>query len=172
MEKGCITISQKEGSRLIGYVTGPALHNQLGLSTQIPNTITIACNGGRQKKELKSIRIKKIISRAPIEEKNIKLMQYLDVLKDIKKISDANINTSLKRMKRLISELTSDEKKRLIDLAASYYTAQARVLTGMLLSDLNVSIPRKLIESLNPTTTYKLNLDESIWPTAKKWNIK
>ena len=60
-------------------------------------------------------------------------MQYLDVLKDIKKISDANINASLKRMKRLISELTSDEKKRLIDLAVSYYTAQARALTGMLL---------------------------------------
>lgn len=80
------TMLYKNG-RLTGYVTSPSLYNQLGLTTQIPNTITIACNGGRQKKEFKTIRIKKIISRIPIEEKNIKLMQYLDALKDIKKIN-------------------------------------------------------------------------------------
>lgn len=165
------SILYKNG-RLIGYVTGPLLYNQLGLTTQVPRTITIACNGGRQEKEFNTIRIKKRITRIPIEGKNIKLIQYLDVLKDIKKIPDSDINLSLKRMRRFISELSCTEQKCLVDLATDYYSAQVRALSAMLLSDLNMSVPRNLIKSLNPITTYKLNLDQSIWPKAKNWNIK
>ena len=36
--------------RLRGYVTGPALYNRLGLTTQIPKTVTIALNGAGRKK--------------------------------------------------------------------------------------------------------------------------
>lgn len=161
----------KDG-RLRGYVTGLSLYNQLGLTTQIPRTITIAYNGGRQEKEFGTIRIKTVVTRIPIQEKDVKLLQYLDALKDIKKIMDSDLNLSLKIMRKYISELSEREQGRLLKLAISYYSPQVRALVGLLLSSLKLSVPGSLSRSLNPTTIYKLKLDESQWPMAREWNIR
>ena len=159
-------------NRLFAYITGPSLYHQLGLTTQIPQTITIACNGGRQKKVCLTMRVNFISTRIPIEENKIKLMQYLDALKDIKKIPDSDINVSLKKLRRYISLLSSSEQKCLVQLATTYYTAQVRALTCMLLSSLDRLVPSDLAQSLNPMTTYSLGLNQAVWPMAKKWNIQ
>ncbi len=106
----------KEG-RLRGYVTGLALYNQLGLTTQVPRTITVAINGGRQEKDFGTIRLKTVVARMPVEEKSVKLLQYLDVLKDIKNIPDTTINQSLTMMRQYISALSEREQRRLVSLA-------------------------------------------------------
>jgi len=161
-----------KNDRLVGYVTGPSLYNKFRLTTQIPNTITIACLGSFQKQQFNSIRIKKVTTRIPIDEENIEIIQYLDVLKEIKKIPDSNINLSLKRMQRLILKLSKSKQKSLIDFAVNYYPAQVKALVGLILSSANLPTPRILTTSLNPITTYKLNLDQSVWPKANEWNIK
>jgi hypothetical protein len=160
-----------KNGHLRGYVTGLALYNQLGLTTQLPRTITIAYNGGRQQKEFGTIRIKTLVSHIPIQEKNVKLMQYLDVLKDIKNIPDSDINQSLKLMGRYILQLSNSEQVRLIRLANTYYRPQVRALVGLLFASLKLPLPGSLAASLNPTTTYKLNLAKEQWPMAKAWNI-
>lgn len=165
------SILYKNG-RLRGYVTGISLYNQLGLTTQIPRTITVAFNGGRQEKEFGTIRIKTVVTRIPIREKDVKLLQYLDVLKDIKSIPDADINLSLKIMRRKFSEISGREQSRLVSLVQDYYSPQARALLGLLFSSLNLSLPNSLKLSLNPTTVYKLKLDQSEWPMANEWNIR
>jgi len=165
------SILYKNG-RLRGYVTGISLYNQLGLTTQMPRTISVAINGGRQEKEFGTIRIKTIITRIPIEEKDVTLLQYLDALKDIKKILDSDVNLSLKIMRGYISKLSVNEQKRLLKLALTYYSPQVRALVGLLFSGLGLSLPRSLMLSLNPTTTYKLKLKQSNWPMAKEWNIQ
>ncbi len=161
-----------KNGRLRGYITGLSLYNKLGLTTQVPRTITVACNGGRQEKEFGTIRIKTVVTRIPIEEKDVKLLQYLDVLKDIKKISDSDVNLSLKIMSGYMSKLSAREQKRLLKLAMSYYSPQVKALVGLLFSSLKLSLPGSLALSLNPTTIYKLKLDESNWPMAKEWNIQ
>jgi len=161
-----------KNGRLRGYVTGLSLYNQLGLTTQMPRTITVSYNGGRQEKEFGTIRIKTVVTRIPIQEKDVKLLQYLDALKDIKKIMDSDINLSLKIIRKYISELSEREQRRLLKLAQSYYSPQVRALVGLLFTDLKLSIPSSLFRSLNPTTIYKLKLDESKWPMTKEWNIR
>jgi hypothetical protein len=161
-----------KNGRLRGYVTGLSLYNQLGLTTQIPRTITVSYNGGRQEKEFGTIRIKTVVTRIPIQEKDVKLLQYLDALKDIKKILDSDINLSLKIIQKYISELSEREQGRLLKLAQSYYSPQVRALVGLLFTKLKLSIPHSLFRSLNPTTIYKLKLDESKWPMVKEWNIR
>ena len=161
-----------KNGRLRGYVTGISLYNQLGLTTQIPRTISIAINGGRQEKELGTIRIKTIVTRIPIKEKDVTLLQYLDALKDIKKIPDSGVNFSLKVMRSYISKLSINEQKRLLKLALTYYSPQVRALVGLLFSSLGLSFPSSLKLSLNPTTTYKLKLNQENWPMAKEWNIQ
>ncbi len=161
----------KDG-RLRGYVTGLSLYNQLGLTTQVPRTITVSYNGGRQEKEFGTIRIKTVVTRIPVQEKDVKLLQYLDALKDIKKIMDSDINLSLEIMCRYISELSDREQARLLKLAKNYYSPQVRALLGLLFSSLKLSVPRSLVRSLNPITIYKLKLDQSKWPMAREWNIR
>ncbi len=161
----------KDGN-LRGYVTGLSLYNQLGLTTQVPRTITVAYNGGRQEKEFGTIRIKTIVTRIPIQKKDVKLLQYLDALKDIKKILDSDVNLSLKIIRRYISELSDSEQGRLVKLAQNYYSPQVRALIGLLFTSLKLSVPNSLASSLNPTTIYKLKLDQSKWSMAKEWNIR
>ncbi|VAW79588.1 hypothetical protein MNBD_GAMMA15-1200 [hydrothermal vent metagenome] len=161
----------KDG-RLRGYVTGLSLYNQLGLTTQVPRTITVSYNGGRQEKEFGTIRIKTVVTRIPVQEKDVKLLQYLDALKDIKKITDSDINLSLEIMCKYISELSDREQARLLKLAQNYYSPQVRALLGLLFSSLKLSVPRSLVRSLNPITIYKLKLDQSKWPMAREWNIR
>ena len=160
-----------KNGRLRGYVTGLSLYNQLGLTTQVPRTITLAFNGGRQEKDFGTIRVKTVVTRIPIEEQDVKLLQYLDVLKDIKSIPDSDINQSLKIMCRNLSKLSEREQARLVALAVKYYSPQARALVGLLLSSLDVAALESLALSLNPLTTYRLKLDQKTWPTAKQWNV-
>ncbi|MGC1507123.1 DUF6088 family protein [Ketobacter sp.] len=161
----------KDG-RLRGYVTGLSLFNELGLTTQVPRTVTLAVNGGRQEKEFGTIKIKTQVTRVPISEKDVPLLQYLDALKDIKSIPDSDINLSLKIMGKKISQLPDVDQARLVTLARKYYGPQVRALIGLLYSSLDISVPESLARSLNPTTIYKLNLNEKDWPMAKDWNIR
>jgi hypothetical protein len=161
-----------KGGRLCGYITGLAIYNKLGLTTQVPRTITVACNGSRQTKEFGTIRVKTIITPAPVREQDVKLLQFLDALKDIKKIPDSDINLSLKIMRRNISELQTTELKRMVNLAKQYYSAQTKALVGLLTSDFNPDLKIKKELALNPTTTYKLKLDINKWPQAREWNIQ
>ena len=161
-----------KAGRVRGYITGPLLYNQLGLTTQLPHTAIVAWNGARMEKDFGTIRVKTIASRVPVEEQNIKLLQYLDVLCDLKKIPDTDSTQALLLMRERIADLTRSDRQLMIDLAAQYYGAQVRALLCLLLSDLGQNVPDSLKTSLNPTTTYQLSLDPAIWPDAKRWNIR
>ena len=161
-----------KNGRLRGYITGLSLYNRLGLTTQVPRTVTIALRGGRQKKEFGTIRINTVVSSEPMEEKDIRLLQYLDALKDIKNIPDSDINLSLTILRRYISELSRPEQSRLASLAENRYPPQVRALVCLLFSNLKLPVPDSLALSLSPVTVYKLKLDLSQWPTAKGWNIR
>lgn len=161
-----------KGNRLRGYVTGMSLYNQLGLTTQVPRTIVLAYDGGNQTTDFGTIRIKTVFSRVPILEENVKFLQYLDALKDIKKISDSDINLSLNIMLGKFNELSQSDQKKLVVLAKDYYSPQVRALTGLLMTNINDSPQSKLKKTLNPTTVFKINIDQSAWPQAKEWNIQ
>ena len=165
------SVLYKDG-RLRGYVTGLSLYNQLGLTTQMPRVITVAYNGGRQNKEFGTINIRTVVTRIDVQEKDVMLLQYLDVLKDIKKIPDSDINLSLKIMRGYISALSIRAQARMLKIAQTYYGPQVRALAGFLYSILELKVPDSLKRSLNPTTSYKLKLDQALWPVAKEWNIQ
>lgn len=165
------SILYKDG-RLCGYVTGPYLYNWLGLTTQMSRVVTVACKGSRQKKEFGTIRIDTVASRVSVKEKDVPLLQYLDALKDIRKIQDSDINISLEIIRLRISELSGLERLRLASLAKNYYPSRVRALVCLLFSSLQLSVPERLALSLNPLTIYKLKLDQSRWPETREWNIR
>ena len=158
--------------RRSGYITGPALYNRLGLTTQIPKTVTVATNRAAQTKDFGTIRIKTTPRRAPITDANVPLLELLDVLRDVKKIPDAKVDDVVKAIARRISALTPSELKRLQKLAVDYYSASTRALLGVILERLGEGVSPSLKQSMNPTTRFDLGLNVSRWPEAIAWNIR
>lgn len=165
------SILYKDG-RLRGYVTGTALFNQLGLTTQLPRTITIAIEGGRQLKDFGSLRAKLIKSRAPVKDSDVVLLQYLDVLSDINYIPDADTNVALASMAKRFSVLDDKQIKRTKKLAINYYSAKVTALTGFLLEYTGKDSTRSLKKALNPLTRFKIGLKKEQWPQSLTWNIQ
>ena len=155
-----------------GYVTGAALYNRLGLTTQIPKTITIALNGARQEKDFGTIRIKTVPSRAPIRKADVPLLQYLDVLRDVKNVPDADPDSVLKAIAERFSALSDADVNRLQRLALDYYNAGTRALVGLLLTRNGQHIDPKLRGSLNPLTRFRVGLDTDTWCDKIDWYIQ
>ena len=163
---------QFKNGRRVGYITGAALYNRLGLSTQIPKTITLATNRAAQTKDLGTIRIKLVPTRAPISNSTVPLLEILDVLRKVKKMQDADVGKVLKVLAQRLAELTPDELRKIQRLALEYYSAATRALLGVLLTQTMAEILPALRASINPTCRFNLGLDLVEWLEASAWNIR
>lgn len=153
-----------------GYVTGASLYNRLGLTTQIPRTITIASNRSPQRKELGTIKVKLVKAKAPVTESNKEYLEILDVLSDIKKIPDSSPSAVIKVIANKLKRLKKDDLYELINLA-SFYSPVTRALLGLLTEKINKDLAANIKKQLNPTTHYNIGLDSDC-DNASKWNIK
>ena len=158
--------------RRSGYITGPALYNRLGLTTQIPKTITIATNRAAQTKDFGTIRIKMAPRRAPIGDSTVSLLEILDVLRDAKNVPAAGVGRVIDALAECLMDLKPAERQTLQRLALDYYNAGARALLGMLLTRCKREVSPALRASINPTTRFNLGIDPEDWPEARAWNIR
>lgn len=93
------------GDKIMGYYTGYTFANQIGLSTQVPvtqeiSTNEIAANIKYVKVGKRAFRIRK--SRVEVDSENVKLLQLLDLLKDLGKYSEFDDDTTKKILCRYI----------------------------------------------------------------------
>ncbi len=158
--------------RRSGYITGPALYNRLGLTTQVPKTITIAVNRATQTKDFGTIRLKLLSRRAPISDSTVPLLEILDILRDAGKVPDTGIERVIRAMVKRLADLAPAERNRLQRLALEYYNSGARALLGMLLTRCGKETLPALKASLNPTTRFDLGVDPDEWPESRAWNIR
>ena len=158
--------------RRCGYVTGPALYNRLGLTTQVPKTIAVATNRAAQTKEYGTIRIKLVPRRAPISDSTVPLLETLDALRDARKMPDAGAGRVLKVLGKVLLGYTPARRKELQRLAVDYYNACTRALLGMLLTRNGQEVLPTLRASINPTTRFNLGIDPGNWPEAGAWNLR
>lgn len=160
------------GNRRIGYITGPALYNRLGLTTQVPKTVAVASNRAAQTKDFGTIRIKMVPRHAPINDSTIPLLETLDVLRDAKNIQDADIDNVLQTLAARIKALAPAEQRKLQRLALDFYNAGTRALLGVLITRNQQDVLPALGRSINPTTHFKFGIDPNKWPEATAWNIR
>ena len=158
--------------RRAGYITGPALYNRLGLTTQMPKTIAIAVNGATRIKDFGTMRVKLLARRAPISDSTVPLLEILDILRDARKVPDADVGRVIQTMTRRLTELTPAKRKKLQRLALDYYNSGTRALLGMLLTRCQKDVLPALKASLNPTTRFDLGIDPEDWPESQAWNIR
>jgi len=163
------------GGRRIGYITGPALYNRMGLSTQVPKTITVASERSPQTLDFGTIRVRFVPSRAPVGQIGapaVPLLEFLDALRNAKKVPGASLESVMKNLAERLPKFSAKQQRRLQKLALKYYNAGTRALLGMLMSQAGLPTLPALRDSINPTTRYYLGIDSGKWPAAKAWNIR
>lgn len=161
----------EENGKVIGYLTGTCIYNQLGLTTQVSNTIQIGKNQLRPnfKRELYSISF--ILQKNTITKENIPLFQILDSIRYIKKIPDTTIERSCKRFLAILKSLSLKETNTIIRLALKY-PPSTRALLGAILEELQQTrLTLPLLKSLNPITKYKIPGATNSLSTTQKWNV-
>ena len=160
-----------ENGKITGYLTGYSIYNQLGLTTQVSNTIQIGKNQVRPNFKRERYTIAFVKQKNTITKENIPLLQLLDAIRYIKKIPDASIESSCKRFLVIIKNLSEKETNSLVRLALKY-PPTTRALLGALLEVLQQGkATEPLLKSLNPITQYKLAGAVKALTTTEKWNI-
>ena len=160
-----------KNGKTIGYLTGYDIWHKMGLTSQISSMIEIGTNQHRNKKERGNYKISFVIQPNPISRANIHLLQILDAVKSVRKIPDTNINDTVVRLIELISERSSNEIKKLAQLAEQY-TPQVRALTGAILELIGYQpFADQLRMTLHPSTSYKMDISKKVLPNHKNWNI-
>ena len=161
----------EDDGKITGYLTGYSIYNQLGLTTQVSNTIQIGKNQIRPNFKRKHYTISFIKQKNIITKDNIPLLQILDAIRYIKKIPDATVESSCKRFLAILKDLSEKDKGSLVRLALKYPPA-TKAMAGALLDQLQQSnLTEPLLKSLNPITKYQLVGAAKALSTAEKWNI-
>ncbi|MDR0415046.1 MAG: DUF6088 family protein [Prevotellaceae bacterium] len=158
--------------KVTGYLTGYSIYSQLGLTTQISNTIQIGKNEVRPTFKRERYTISIVKQKNTITKENIPLLQLLDAIRYIKKIPDTTISSACKRFLAIVKELSEKDKGTLVRLALKYPPATRALLGALLETTKNVTLTEPLRKSLNPITIYKLSGVNKVLPVAEKWNIK
>ncbi len=161
----------KNGKR-IAYITGLLLFNKMGLTTQIPKTISIASTKKRIYINKGNIKASAVRSYVDVTDENYKLLELLDAIKDFKKIPDLDKKSGVRILQGKILELNNKQRKELVKIALEY-PPRVRALLGALLESIGFNTNIKLLnESLNPLSEYNFGITKDILSTIVKWEIK
>lgn len=161
----------EENGKVVGYLTGYSIYNKLGLTTQVSNTIQIGKNQIRPNFKRERYTISFIKQKNNITKENIPLLQILDSIRYIKKIPDASIESSCKRLLAVLKNLPGQDKSTIIRLALKYPPATKALLGAMFDAFQQDSLTEILYKSINHITKYKLAGAAKVLPTTEKWNI-
>jgi hypothetical protein len=161
----------EDDGKIIGYLTGYSIYNQLGLTTQVSNTIQIGKNEIRPNFKRDRYTISFIKQKNTITKENIPLLQLLDAIRNIKKIPDATIESSCNRLLSILKTLSDKDKNTLVRLALKYPPV-TRALLGAMVEQLEPnSLAGQLYKTLNPITKYNLAGATKVLSNTEKWNI-
>ena len=166
------TLTQKN-NKSVGYITGLTLYNQLGLTTQVSNTLVIARNSRLSVNKINGYKVRFITGPAKFGQKDIPLLQLLDIIRNIKTIPNTSVKKSILVLVGLMKKISSDDLKKMSKLALDNYNPATRALLGAILELNFPATPiNDLLKSLNPLSKYKLKIDKPTLPNKSKWYIE
>lgn len=161
-----LAISKVKNKCKFYCVSGVAGYNELGFTTQMSNSIVIACDANfRSEKNIKYIYRNKPVGGGSIER------IVLDAIIDIKIIPDTSVEKCINRIKYLIENKSAN----LSSLVKTAFNESTRVksVIGAIAEEFNydLNILSKLKSSLNPLSMVYLNVGDSLC-YANNWQIR
>ena len=160
------------GDKRIAYITGTALYNRIGLTTQVPKDIKVSSKVKEIRTQIGNVKVRRVKSYIDVTNDNFYLLEILDVLKDFKKIPNLDKAMAVSYLLNFIKGLKQKDLLRLIRYALKY-PPRTRAFLGALLEKLKTEQDtNQLKQSLNSLTVYDLGIDKQILSTVPEWNIK
>ncbi len=160
-----------ENGKRVAYITGPALYNKMGLTTQVPRNVQVASRSKRITTKVGSMQVRSIKSYVDVTDDNYPILELLDVLRDFKKIPDSDKSQTVRFLIKNIKDLTERQKNELIKIALKY-PPRVRALTGALLTEIKSKQSlTELKKSINPLSTFEFGIAEKQLSTIQDWNI-
>lgn len=165
-------LTEKNGKKT-GYLTGTALFNQLGLTTQMPSVLVIATNKPLPRRKIEGYSFKFVKCEASITESNIPLLQLLDAFRAARGIPGAGPDEVYIHLIQKIKAMSQGERNRLAELAI-FYPPSTRALVGATLEKYfqDSNNATSLFKTLNLLSTYKIGISDALLPNKTKWRIK
>jgi predicted transcriptional regulator of viral defense system len=161
----------EEKNKIVGYITGVSIYNKLGLTTQFSNTIQIGTNIDRKPRKRGKYNIRFIRQKNTITKENTFMLQVLDAVRFIKRIPDADINESCKRIINIFRYFSQEERNALAKYTLKYNPGTI-ALAGAILEFISEdSITDQLYNSMNPATVFNLHIRLEVLPNKQKWRI-
>ncbi|MBY0434942.1 MAG: hypothetical protein K2U26_12605 [Cyclobacteriaceae bacterium] len=160
-----------ENNKRIAYITGTALYNKMGLTTQVPRNIQVASRSKRITIKVGSMQVRSIKSYVDVTDDNYPILELLDVLRDFKKIPDSDNSQTIRFLIKSMKDLTEKQKSELIKIALKY-PPRVRALTGALLTEVKSKQSlSELKKSINPLSTFEFGITQKQLPNIQDWNI-
>ena len=107
-----------------------------------------------------------------ITSNSIPLLQILDSIKLIKQIPDTTVDKSIGILKKHITQLDEKGLSTIVKLSMKYPPRVKALLGAILESINNDKYIGELKQSLNPTSTYSIGLNDSTDINPNNWNIE
>lgn len=147
-------------------ISGTAGYNELGLTTQVPNNIVIACDYNLRSED----KIKYIYRKKPINGGKTERI-VLDAIIDIKTIPDTTVEKTINQIKILIKNKKVSLKS--LVKSAFYETTRVKSVIGAIAQefDFDNDLLNKLKNSINPLSMVYLNVGNALL-YAKNWQIR
>jgi len=163
-----LTVKQ---NKRIGYLTGLSVYNQLGLTSQVSNTLVIATASPLQPKKIEGYNVKYVRRTVSFSEEDIPLLQLLDALRDIKTIPDSNPDDSFNILKERIADLSKVKRERLISLALSFNPGTRALLGALIENNFKGISVSKLKHSINRLSVFETGVSSEVLPNKTSWNL-
>lgn len=151
-------------------MTGTALYNRLGLTSQVPKNVRVASRERVVPSRIGNIETKFVRSYVEVREDLIPALEVLDVVKDMRKIPDAEPEKVLRFLVKTVKNLSDSERSSLIQVALSY-PPRVRALLGAILEKVGKEATA-LQQSLSPLSTYVSDISDKILPEQERWRLR
>lgn len=161
----------EQNDKIIGYLTGYSVYNQMGLSTQVSSIIQIGVNEIKKNTKRGIYKIRFIKQPNKIIKENISMLRVLDAIRNIKEIPDTTIEQSCKILFNIIKKINKSDREVFIRLAKKYNPATRALVGAICEICFGIKKAESLLESLNPSSSYEFGISENILPNKQKWNI-
>ena len=154
-----------------GYFAGAMALNRIGVTTQIPSTITI--RGARSTRLLQIGNLKVKLYKQGNAAANYQTQNITDIIEAIrliKKTPDGDVQKTITRVKEIIQSFSKKEFDLLLQLSKNERPF-VRSILGALMENIGQSQQKLFKASLNPITKYKMGFKEDLFPNMESWGI-